>query len=186
MAYNGKFDFFMEWKVNATTLSLSQSFLWVMKALICLVFIRALRPFKVKKYRLENHPNYKYTAEADKSYLRPNPYLLEYCDEEIELVRVKAVGEEGYIEPRIIESARRRAMEQEKKRKAKEAMEVAKALEEMTIKSGDETKTKEQLHKDLESREKLPKEEPSEVLAKYKISQMQILDSYSPMYEFED
>ncbi|MBR3602573.1 MAG: hypothetical protein IKL49_09675 [Lachnospiraceae bacterium] len=78
--------------MNATTLSLSQSFLWVMKALICLVFIRALRPFKVKKYRLENHPNYKYTAEADKSYLRPNPYLLEYCDEEIELVRVKAVG----------------------------------------------------------------------------------------------
>ena len=152
----------------------------------CLVFIRALRPFKVKKYRLENHPNYKYTAEADKSYLRPNPYLLEYSDEEIEQVRVKAVGEEGYIEPRIIESARRRAMEQEKKRKAKEAMEAAKALEEMTVKPGDETKTKEQLQKDLESREKLPKEEPSEVLAKYKISQMQILDSYSPMYEFEE
>ena len=73
----------------------------------CLVFIRALRPFKVKKYRLENHPNYKYTAEADKSYLKPNPYLLEYSDEEIEQVRVKAVGEDGYIEPRIIESARR-------------------------------------------------------------------------------
>ena len=80
----------------------------------------------------------------------------------------------------------RRAKEQEKKRKAKEAMEAAKALEEMTIKLGDETKTKEQLHKDLESREKLPKEETSEVLAKYKICQMQILDSYSPMYEFED
>ena len=89
-------------------------------------------------------------------------------------------------EPRIIESARRRAMEQEKKRKAKVAMETAKALEEMTVKSGDETKTKEQLQKDLESREKLPKEESSEVLAKYKISKMQILDSYSPMYEFED
>lgn len=43
-----------------------------------------------------------------------------------------------------------------------------------------------QLQKDLESRENLPKEESSEVLAKYKISQMQILDSYSPMYEFED
>lgn len=25
----------------------------------CLVFIRALRPFMRKKYRLENHPNYK-------------------------------------------------------------------------------------------------------------------------------
>ena len=89
-------------------------------------------------------------------------------------------------EPRIIESARRRAKEQEKKRKAKEAMEAAKALEEMTVKPGDETKTKGQLQKDLESRESLPKEESSEVLAKYKISQMQILDSYSPMYEFED
>ncbi len=49
-----------------------------------------------------------------------------------------------------------------------------------------ETKTKEQLKREMESREKLPKEESSEVLAKYKISQMQILDSYSPMYEFED
>lgn len=56
-------------------------------------------------------------------------------------------------------------------------MEAAKALEEMTVKSGDETKTKEQLQKDLESREKLPKEESSEVLAKYKISQMQIFES---------
>ena len=143
-------------------------------------------PFKVKKYRLENHPNYKYTVEADKSYLRPNPYLLEYSDEEIEQVRVKAVGEDGYIEPRIIESARRRAKEQEKKRKAQEAGEAAKAFEEMMVQPGDETKTREQLQKDLESRERLPKEESSEVLGKYKISQMQILDSYSPMYEFED
>lgn len=40
--------------------------------------------------------------------------------------------------------------------------------------------------KNMENREKLPREEASEVLAKYKISQMQILDSYSPMYEFEE
>ena len=53
------------------------------------------------------------------------------------------------------------------------------------VQPGDETKTREQLQKDLESRERLPKEESSEVLGKYKISQMQILDSYSPMYEFE-
>ena len=57
----------------------------------CLVFIRALRPFKVKKYRLEEHPNYKYTAEADKRYLRANSYLLEYNDEEIEAAANKAV-----------------------------------------------------------------------------------------------
>ena len=47
-------------------------------------------------------------------------------------------------------------------------------------------KTKGQLKREMESREKLLKEESSEVLAKYKISQMQILDSYSPMYEFEE
>lgn len=92
----------------------------------------------------------------------------------------------GNIEPRIIESARRRAMEQEKKRKAKEIMEAAKALEEMMVKPGDETNTNEQLQKDLESREKSPKEETSEVFANYKISQMQILGSYSPMYGFEE
>ena len=65
-------------------------------------------------------------------------------------------------------------------------MEVAKAMEQMTVKPGDETKTKEQLKRDMESREKLPKKETSEVLAKYKLSQMQILDSYSPIYEFEE
>ncbi len=32
----------------------------------------------------------------------------------------------------------------------------------------------------------MPKEESSEVLANYRISQKQILDSYSPMYEFEE
>ena len=43
-------------------------------------------------------------------------------------------------------------MEQEKKRKAKEAMEAAKALEEMTVKPGDETKTKEQLKREGKQR----------------------------------
>lgn len=95
----------------------------------CMVFIRALRPFKRKKYRLENHPNYKYTAEADKRYLRANPYLLEFSDEEIEAVRVKPAGEEGYVEPKV---------------------------------------------------------ESSDVLQKFKVSQMQILDSYSPTYEFDE
>lgn len=65
-------------------------------------------------------------------------------------------------------------------------MEDVKALEEMRVKPGDETKIKEQLQKDLESREKLPKEESSEVPAKYKLSQMQILNSYSSMYEFDE
>lgn len=49
-------------------------------------------------------------------------------------------------------------------------MEDVKALEETRVKPGDETKIKEQLQKDLESRAKLPKEESSEVPAKYKLS----------------
>ena len=83
----------------------------------CLVFIRSLRPFKVKKYRLDKHPNYRYTAEADSKNLRPTPYLLEYCDEGIEEVRVKAPGEEGYTIPAVVDSARKRALEVEKRKK---------------------------------------------------------------------
>ena len=82
----------------------------------CLVFIRSLRPIKAKKYRLEKHPNYKYTAEADKKNLRNPPYLLSYNDEEMESVRVKAPGEEGYILPAVVDSARKRALEVEKKK----------------------------------------------------------------------
>lgn len=83
----------------------------------CLVFIRSLRPFKVKMYRLDKHPNYRYTAEADSKNLRPTPYLLEYCDEGIEEVRVKAPGEEGYTIPAVVDSARKRALEVEKRKK---------------------------------------------------------------------
>lgn len=57
------------------------------------IILLQLRPFKAKKYILEKHPNYKYTAEADKKNLRNPPYLLSYNDEEMESVRVKAPGE---------------------------------------------------------------------------------------------
>lgn len=151
----------------------------------CLVFIRALRPFKKKKYRLENHPNYKYTAEANKKYLRANPYLLEYCDEEIESVRVKPVGEEGYIEPKVVNSARKRALEIEKQKKAQMQMEATKKLDKMTLQKSDETKSKEQYERELVERNNVPKLETSDVLQKFKVSQMQILDSFSPTYEFD-
>lgn len=151
----------------------------------CLVFIRALRPFKRKKYRLENHPNYKYTAEADKRYLRANPYLLEFSDEEIEAVRVKPVGEEGYVEPKMVNSARKRALEVEKRKKAQARAAAEKELDKMTLKEADETKSKEQLAREKAEKENAPGMESSEVLQKYKVSQMQILDSYSPMYEFD-
>ena len=80
------------------------------------IILLQLRPFKAKKYILEKHPNYKYTAEADKKNLRNPPYLLSYNDEEMESVRVKAPGEEGYILPAVVDSARKRALEVEKKK----------------------------------------------------------------------
>lgn len=35
----------------------------------CIVEIRGVRPFKSKKYKLENHPNYRYMADADDRYM---------------------------------------------------------------------------------------------------------------------
>lgn len=152
----------------------------------CLVFIRALRPFKVKKYRMEEHPNYKYTTEANKKYLRQIPYRLEYNDEEIEAVRVKAVGEDGYVAPAVVDSARKRALEVEKKKKAQMEAAVEKETDKMALKVSDETKSKEQLTRELEERKHLPKVESSEVLRDLNVSQMQILDSFSPTYEFDE
>lgn len=147
----------------------------------CLVFIRALRPFKVKKYNLEEHPNYKYTAEADGRYLRKAEFCLEYNDEEIEAVRVKAVGEEGYIKPLIVDSARRRAQEVERKKKAV----AEKAQEKANLQISDETKTKEQMVKELAEKENFSAQDQTEKLEKLKVGQMRILDSFDPMYEFE-
>ena len=147
----------------------------------CLVFIRALRPFKVKKYSLEEHPNYKYTAEADSGYLRKAEYCLEYNDEEIEAVRVKSVGEEGYIKPPVVDSARRRAQEVERKKKAV----AEKAQEKAELQISDETKTKEQMARDLAEKESFSAQDQTEKLGKLKVSQMKILDSFDPMYEFE-
>lgn len=146
----------------------------------CLVFIRALRPFKVKKYSLEEYPNYKYTAEADSRYLRKAEYCLEYNDEEIETVRVKAVGEEGYIKPPVVDSARRHAQEVERKKKA----EAEKAQEKAELQISDETKTKEQMTKDVAEKENFSAQDQTEKLGKLKVSQMKILDSFDPTIWF--
>lgn len=147
----------------------------------CLVFIRALRPFKVKKYRLEEHPNYKYTAEANPDFLRKADYCLEYNDEEIEAVRVKAVGEEGYIKPPVVDSARRRAQEAERRKRA----EAEKEKDIAELIASDETKTKQQRAKDLADKESITSQDQTEKLEKMKVNQMRILDSFSPLYEFE-
>lgn len=151
----------------------------------CLVFIRSLRPFKRKKFRLDMHPNYKYTAEADKKYLRKDAYELLYNDEEIESVRIKGPGEDGYIVPQEVDSARKRALELEKQRKALEQEEKEAKLDEMTLQESDETKSKEQYVRELREKEKGVKVEDSEILKEYKVSDMKIMDSFDPMYEFE-
>lgn len=84
-------------------------------------------------------------VEADSRYLCKTAHCLEYSDEEIETVRVKAVGEEGYIKPPVVDSARRCAQEVERKKKAE--------AENADIQISDETKTKEQMAKDLAEKE---------------------------------
>lgn len=80
----------------------------------CLVFIRGLKPFWVKKFNLNGHPNYPYTAEADPDgHSFVNPFFCEYDDMEIESIRIKKVGEIGYNEPKEVNSARLRASKQQ-------------------------------------------------------------------------
>ena len=145
------------------------------------IILLQLRPFKAKKYILEKHPNYKYTAEADKKNLRNPPYLLSYNDEEMESVRVKAPGEEGYILPAVVDSARKRALEVEKKKKAKAQRE----MERLVPVEADLSKSKAQYEKDLADQQNKLKIESGEALGKCKLSDLKILDSFDPLYEFE-
>ncbi len=96
-----------------------------MKNSECLVFIRSVKPFRDRKYPLQNHPNYQYTAEKNKKdYKFINPFILQYDDEEMESIRMKFVGEEGYIEPKEVESARSRAMKITRAKKRRETIEL--------------------------------------------------------------
>lgn len=148
----------------------------------CLVFVRALRPFKVRKYRLEKHPNFRYLAEADRGYLRNNTFVLTYDDTEMEAVRVKPLGEEGYVAPAVVDSARRRAREQEKKRRAKRE-EREKAKDKLL--ESDETKSKRQLERDKKEREKLPGVDDGGKLREAGLDGLELVDDFDPAYEFE-
>lgn len=55
----------------------------------------------------------------------------------------------------------------------------------MTLKEADETKSKEQPEREMAEKENAPRVESTEVLQKYKVSRMQLPDSYSPTYEFD-
>lgn len=109
----------------------------------CLLFIRALRPFKTKKYDLNRHPNYQYLNEGKKGKAFPNPFSIEYEDEAIEDNRVRTVDEEGYIEPKVVDSARRRTLIASNKKKVEELRGILGTYEEQLVKavaSGNEKK----------------------------------------------
>lgn len=86
----------------------------------CLLFIRALRPFKTKKFELSLHENYRYYSDGKDGKIFANPFVLEYEDDLIESVRIKNANEDGYIMPEIVDSARRRALVAENKQKVLE------------------------------------------------------------------
>lgn len=90
----------------------------------CLLFIRALRPFKTRKYDLNRHENYKYLSEGDEGEAYANPFLLDDDDELIEGVRIKNTEEDGYIEPKVVNSARRRNLIETNRKKVKELREL--------------------------------------------------------------
>ena len=150
------------------------------------IILLQLRPFKAKKYRLEKHPNYKYTDETDKKNLRNPPYLLSYNDEEMESVRVKAPQEEGYILPAVVDSARKRALEVEKKKKAKVQAKAQREMERLVPVEADLSKSKAQYEKDLADQQNKLKIESGEALGKCKLSDLKILDSFDPLYEFKE
>ena len=77
-------------------------------------------------------------------------------------------------------------MEVEKRKKAQARAEAEKELEKRALLETDETKSKERLARDLEDREKGLLVEGAEILKDYRVSDMKILDSYAPMYEFEE
>ena len=97
----------------------------------CLLFIRALRPFKTKKYDLTTHPNYKYLAEGDDGDSYANPFYLpddDETDDLIESVRIKGVYEEGYHKPQIVNNARRRALIETNKKKVEDLQQMLPGL----------------------------------------------------------
>lgn len=98
----------------------------------CLLFIRALRPFKTKKYDLNRHPEYKYLSEGECGRAFYNPFTIEYEDDEIENNRVKQPDEDGYIAPVIVDSARRRKLINTNLKKAKEVREIIDELRSLT------------------------------------------------------
>ena len=65
----------------------------------CIVFIRSMKPFNDFKYPLEQHPNYKYTGDADEKNFFVAPWHLTLDRVLMASLNVKRVGEEGYIKP---------------------------------------------------------------------------------------
>jgi hypothetical protein len=97
----------------------------------------------------------------------------------MEAVRVKAVGEDGYISPVVVDSARRRARERERQRRERQ-QEPGKVLRE-----SDETKSRERAGQDARDRASLPGEDDSGKLREAALECLEIVDDFNPAYEFE-
>ena len=107
-------------------------------------------------------------------YLQKNPFILAYDGDEMEAVRVKVVGDEGYIPPAVVDSARRRA---EKSQERGEPVFVPGAC--------DETKKRAEYERNLMERENLSGADETERLRGVALEELSIVDSFDPAYEFE-
>ena len=58
---------------------MTQDELAVMDGGKCIFMLRGVRPFLSDKYDLTKHPNYKYTADADKKYLFDMERYMKMC-----------------------------------------------------------------------------------------------------------
>ncbi|MBQ9632311.1 MAG: type IV secretory system conjugative DNA transfer family protein [Lachnospiraceae bacterium] len=65
----------------------------------CIVFIRSLKPFNDYKYPLEQHPNYRYTGDADEKNFFAAPWHLQLDRALMASLNIKRVGEDGYHKP---------------------------------------------------------------------------------------
>ena len=69
----------------------------------CIVFIRSMKPFNDYKYPLEQHPNYRYTGDADEGNFFVPPWHLTLDRALMASLNVKRAGEEGYVKPKRAE-----------------------------------------------------------------------------------
>ncbi|MCR5094124.1 MAG: type IV secretory system conjugative DNA transfer family protein, partial [Lachnospiraceae bacterium] len=71
----------------------------------CIVFIRSLKPFCDWKYPLEEHPNFKYSGDADEMNVYHPAWHLTLDRKKMASLNIKLVGEKGYQKPVAVDWA---------------------------------------------------------------------------------